>query len=114
MEVIESFQGSNKVQNLEGFAVSQTVPDVSESSEVNNDINSDKTNKAQPKPKNATAANPSGFESSKNSRPKNKHEPITKEDMEYIKTHSAVEIAKHFNRSTTWAYSRMNGTKTTY
>lgn len=105
MEVIESFQ-----------AVSQKVPDVSESSEVNNDINIDKINKEQPKPKNATAANPSGFESSKNSKPKpkNKHEPITKEDMEYINTHSAVEIAKHFNRSTTWAYSRMNGTKTTY
>lgn len=102
MEVIESFQ-----------AVSQKVPNVSESGEVNNDINNDK---------NTTAANPSGFESSKNSkeqpkpkpRPKNKHEPITKEDMEYINTHSAVEIAKHFNRSTTWAYSRMNGTKTTY
>lgn len=49
-----------------------------------------------------------------NKKPKNKYELITKEDMEYIKTHSAVEIAKHFNRSTTWAYSRMNGTKTTY
>lgn len=86
MEIIESFQ-----------TVSQNIPDVSESGEINNDINSDKINTPQPKPK-----------------PKNKHEPITKEDMEYIKTHSAVEIAKHFNRSTTWAYSRMNGTKTTY
>lgn len=104
MEVMESFQ-----------AVSQNIPDVSESGEINNDINIIT---------NATAANPSGFESSKNfkeqpkpkpkPRPKNKHEPITKEDMEYINTHSAVEIAKHFNRSTTWAYSRMNGTKTTY
>lgn len=90
MEVIESFQ-----------AVSQKVPDVSESSEVNNDINSDKNDTPQPKPK-------------PKPKPKNKHEPITKEDMEYINTHSAVEIAKHFNRSTTWAYSRMNGTKTTY
>ena len=101
MEVIESFQ-----------AVSQNIPDVSESGEINNDIIILTNDKEQPK--NATAAKPSGFKSSKNSRPKNKHEPITNEDMEYIKTHSAVEIAKHFNRSTTWAYSRMNGTKTTY
>lgn len=101
MEEMKSFQGPNKVQKLEGFAVSQTVPDVSESGEINNDINSDKISKEQPKPK-------------PKPKPKNKHEPITKEDMEYIKTHSAVEIAKHFNRSTTWAYSRMNGTKTTY
>lgn len=84
---------------MQPFESFQEVPNVSESGEVNNDINSDKTNKTQPKPK---------------PRPKNKHEPITKEDMEYINTHSAVEIAKHFNRSTTWAYSRMNGTKTTY
>ena len=88
MEIIESFQ-----------EVPQNIPDVSESGEINNDINNDKINKAQPKPK------PEKIR---------KHEPITKEDMEYIKTHSAVEIAKHFNRSTTWAYSRMNGTKTTY
>lgn len=79
----------------------QKVPDVSESGEVNNDINILKNDKEQPKPKTKP-------------KPKNKHEPITKEDMEYINTHSAVEIAKHFNRSTTWAYSRMNGTKTTY
>lgn len=98
-QALDGFQGPNKVQNLEGFAVSQTVPDVSESGEVNNDINILTNDKEQSKPK---------------PRPKNKHEPITKEDMEYINTHSAVEIAKHFNRSTTWAYSRMNGTKTTY
>lgn len=84
---------------MQPFESFQEVPNVSESGEVNNDINSDKISKEQPKPK---------------PKPKNKHEPITKEDMEYIKTHSAVEIAKHFNRSTTWAYSRMNGTKTTY
>lgn len=86
---------------MQPFESFQEVPDVSESGEINNDINILTNDKEQPK----TRPKP---------RPKNKHEPITKEDMEYINTHSAVEIAKHFNRSTTWAYSRMNGTKTTY
>lgn len=34
---------------------------------------------------------------------------LTSDEIEYINTHSATEIAKHFNKSTTWAYNRKSG-----
>lgn len=37
------------------------------------------------------------------------HRELTKEEIEFIRSHSAYEIAKHFNKSTSWAYSRMLG-----
>lgn len=44
---------------------------------------------------------------------KNKeHRNLTPEEIEFIKTHSATEIAKHFNKSSTWAYSRIAGNYT--
>lgn len=40
------------------------------------------------------------------------HRDLTKEEIEFIHTHSAYEIAKRFNKSTTWAYARMAGNYT--
>ncbi len=40
------------------------------------------------------------------------HRDLTKEEIEFIHNHSAYEIAKHFNKSTTWAYARKTGNYT--
>lgn len=40
------------------------------------------------------------------------HRDLTREEIEFIHSHSAYEIAKHFNKSTTWAYGRIAGNYT--
>lgn len=40
------------------------------------------------------------------------HRDLTKEEIEFIHTHSAYEIAKHFNKSSSWAYARIAGNYT--
>lgn len=37
---------------------------------------------------------------------------LTPEEIDFVKRHSANEIAKHFGKSTTWAYSRIAGNYT--
>lgn len=43
---------------------------------------------------------------------KKEHRELTAEEIEFIHKHSACEIAKHFGKSTTWAYSRKAGNYT--
>lgn len=35
--------------------------------------------------------------------------PLTDEDIEFIQTHTITQIAKQFNKSTTWCYRRKGG-----
>lgn len=40
------------------------------------------------------------------------HRNLTPEEIEFVKHHTATEIAKHFNKSSTWAYARIAGNYT--
>lgn len=42
-----------------------------------------------------------------------KRRNLTEEEINYIQTHTAIEIQKHFNKSTSWVYARIAGDYTT-
>lgn len=37
------------------------------------------------------------------------HRNMTTDEIDFVNTHSAPQIAKHFGKSTSWAYARKSG-----